>query len=216
MSDEGPGAPEGRPLGLPVPAKPGGRPVRKAGDRPPGRPVSRPGGAGPGARPERAPRPAFKAGAGPGARPERAPRPAFKAGAGPGAGPGRAPRPAFKAGAGPGARPERAPRPAFKAGAGPGEVPPPAAPQDPLAEAKARWQPALRWCQKELREAKFMDAAIRAAVERFHGLVKAALAAAEPDRFHQAERTAAAYVGEHAFLRWAPIPSLKAKSRSSN
>lgn len=82
-------------------------------------------------------------------------------------------------------------------------------PNDPLAGMKSAWQPAQQWCKKEMREAHFMEPSVKAAVQQFQTLVTGVMAATEDAQFQEAQRAAAAYVREHAFLRWAPIPSVR-------
>ena len=65
----------------------------------------------------------------------------------------------------------------------------------------------MRWCQKELKEINYMDAQVKVAVTTFNGLVKAVLAASSEEAFRESQRLAVAYVNEHPFLRWAPVPS---------
>jgi hypothetical protein len=85
---------------------------------------------------------------------------------------------------------------------------PMAAPQlTPLAAAKLKWQPSLKWCQKELKEARWMDPKVRTAVEQFHSMVQAVLGAPDAAEFHAAQSAAAAQVRQDPFLRWAPLPS---------
>ncbi|HYG56820.1 MAG TPA: hypothetical protein VD902_01940 [Symbiobacteriaceae bacterium] len=114
-------------------------------------------------------------------------------------------RPAMNAGA----RPDRKPaaRPAVRRPSSRPAVTIPALPADPLAAVKEAWQPVVRWCKKEMREANYMEPKIRAAVEQFQTFVKGVMAAADAAQFNEAQNQAAGYVREHAFLRWAPLPS---------
>ncbi len=83
----------------------------------------------------------------------------------------------------------------------------PAPSLSPLATAKAAWQPTIKWCQKELKQAKAMDPAVLSAVQQFNTLVQAVMAATETDAFMEAQRQAAAFTRKHQFLRWSPLPS---------
>jgi hypothetical protein len=74
---------------------------------------------------------------------------------------------------------------------------------------KAAWQPAQMWCKKEMREAHFMEPSVKAAVQQFQTLVSGVLTATAIPQFQEAQRAAAAYVREHAFLRWAPVPTVR-------
>ncbi|HWI54027.1 MAG TPA: hypothetical protein VNT01_17965, partial [Symbiobacteriaceae bacterium] len=184
------GRPEGRPFNRPE-GRPEGRPFNRPEGRPEGRPFNRPEGR-PEGRPFNRPegRPEGRGFNRPEGRPE-------------GRGFNRPEGRSFD-------RPQRMQGgKAFARGAARPAVEAPAPPRDPMAEVKAKWQPTVRWCQKELREAHYMEAKIRNAVQQFDTLVKAVMAAPDMEQFQAAQRTAAGYIGENAFLRWAPIPPVK-------
>jgi hypothetical protein len=77
---------------------------------------------------------------------------------------------------------------------------------EPLAAAKLTWQPTARWCQKEIKEKLRTDPKVLAAIEQFQAKVQAVLTAPDASQFHAAQSTAAGYLREHEFLRWAPLP----------
>jgi hypothetical protein len=77
---------------------------------------------------------------------------------------------------------------------------------DPLSAAKVAWQPALRWCQKEIKDT-LIDPTVKAAVEQFHARLQAVVSASDAERFHAAQADVAALLRDHPFLRWAPAPS---------
>lgn len=52
-----------------------------------------------------------------------------------------------------------------------------------------------------------MDPRVQAAVEQFQALVRAVLASPAAGRFLEAQEAAVAFVSQHPFLRWAPVPA---------
>jgi hypothetical protein len=79
--------------------------------------------------------------------------------------------------------------------------------QAALEEARVPWQPTERWVQEQFRTGPFMEPSIRTAVEQFRTLVGRLMGAEDVPAFLQAQQAVVQYVGQHPFLRWAPVPA---------
>jgi putative endopeptidase len=81
---------------------------------------------------------------------------------------------------------------------------------DPLTAAKAAWQPTLRWCQKELKEAHFTDPKVKTALGQFLEQIRAIVGAEDAAQF---QARAEGMIKQ--FDAFEPIPGIHINGKAS-